>query len=447
MPTKDSKDEVQLLDYLVVLVKHSRLIVYTTLAVMAVTLVVLLLISNKYTAVATIIPPQQNVTLSAQLLDSLGGSSLPMSASGLARGGMGSEVASLLGLKSPADLYVGILTGNAIYDRIIERFNLHDYYYNSWDTFWNFWNLFGPPYIEDVRKKLSKRSDISAGKDGLIKITVTDEDPKRAAMMANAFVEEMDKLLQKIAVTEAKERLDFLEKERTKASHNLAKAEDDLRAFSEQSKLIKFDDQARGAIELIANLRAAIDTKEVELGVLRQRATPYNFDVKRVETELKGLRERLNVAETQSSKLPRDGDVLIATSKIPSLGLEYLRLFRETKYQESLYHLFCKLAELAHLDQVRDVAVVEVVDHASPPEKKSKPKRLLLTALAGVITAFTMIVVAFVLEYWQNIAQSEGAVVCLRLMERYAKDWQQDAYRLSAWLKRKVFRRSEPLQD
>lgn len=178
-----SSDEVHLLDYLIVIAKHSRMIICSAAAVSALTYLILFLLPNKYTPTARLLPPQQNLTLSAQLLESLGGGSLLSKETAMA-GQTG--LATMLGLKSPGDLYVGILKGDTIFDRIIERFKLRE--------------LYDKEYIEDVRKKLNKRADISTGKDGIIAIEVTDEEPQRAASMANAFMEELDTLLQKMAV-------------------------------------------------------------------------------------------------------------------------------------------------------------------------------------------------------------------------------------------------------
>jgi tyrosine-protein kinase Etk/Wzc len=428
-------EDTQLLSYILLLVKYSRLIIYTTISAMAVTLIILLLVPNQYTATAVISPPQQNITLSGHVLESLGGSVIPSASLTAAKAGLGAEAAALMGLGSSSDYYVGVMNTVTIFDRIIERFNLINHYRP--------WKFLGAPYIEDIRKILKGRTEISAAKDGLIKIKVTDKDPNLAAKIANAFAEEMDTLLQGISHEEAKERLNFLEQERSGASLKLAKAEGDLRAFSDQSGLIKLDDQTKGIIEYIAKLRAAIDTKEVQLEVMRQRATPSNFDVKQIETELKSLRERLYAAETKDINLPRDGDIFIATTKMPTLGLEYLRLYRESKYQESLYQMFSKLEELARLDQVRHAVVIAYLDQANPPQKKSKPQRFLLTMLAGIVTCFAMILVAFGLEYWHNVTQSETAAMNLQLIHRYAQLWQQDTYRFSTWVNSRILRRSD----
>ena len=184
-----------------------------------------------------------------------------------------------------------------------------------------------------------------------------------------------------MAHQEASERLAFLEKERVQATNNLAKAEEALRTFSEKNSVLQIDAQTRGAIEYIAKLRGEIDAKEVQIQVLRQQATPFNYDVVRLETESKGLKEKLRTAETQYGDCV--SNVCLPSSKAPAIGLEYLRLFREAKFQESLYLLYVKLVETARMDMARNFAVIQVLDPGIPPQKKSN-KRLFPALLAGM---------------------------------------------------------------
>lgn len=384
------EDEVHLLDYLIVLAKHSRMIIYASLMVTVLTYLVIFMMPNKYMATARILPPQQNFTLSAQLLNSLGGGVTPGASGGPA--GVGGMAASLLGLKSPGDLYVGMLSGDAIADRIINRFYLRKIYKKK--------------YIEDVRNQLRNLSKISSTlKTGLIQIQVTDIDRQRAAEMANAYVEELDRLLKNLAVQEAASRLAFLEKERDQANQNLTKSEEALRTFSEQKSVIQIDTQTKGVLDRIAHLRAEIDTKEVQIQVLRQQATPFNYDVKRLETEVSGLKEKLQTAEKQWDQTS-GGDVSLTTSKVPGLGLEYLRLYREVKFQEGLYQLYIRMVELARLDMARDISVVQVVDQAQPPEKRSNT-RLTSAVLAGGGAFFIIFLVVLGREHLEKTRNQE----------------------------------------
>lgn len=402
-----TEDEVHLLDYFVVIAKNSRVIVFTPIIVMLISLSILFLFPNQYTATARILQPQQNMTLSAQLVSFLGISDSPLS--GGAGQGLGNVAAGLLGLKSPGDLYVGVLTSQTIFDRIIERFDLKE--------------LYGADYIENAREELKNRADISVGKEGLINISITDKDPKRAAAIANAFLEELSTLMQDISQTEARSYLNFLEKEREKTTVNLAAAEEALRTFSEESKVLQIDSQTKGMLEYVATLKAAIDAKEVQLQVMRQQATPHNYDIIYQEIELKGLKEKLNKLEVQKEQSGSD-NVFLQTSRVPALGLKYYRLLREAKYQEALFQLYSKLVELARLDTLRSAISINVVDLAIPPEKKSKPKRLTISIAMGLVTFFVMIVWAFVREGWQKLKQSEDSE-SLAIIGHYMDDWKR----------------------
>lgn len=397
--------EVSLLDYVIILAKHSRMIIIASAAVTVLTYLYLFCTPNTYKATVRLLPPEQNLTLSAQLLDSLGGRVSPG-----VRGagpGMGGMAASFLGLKSAGDMYVAMMTSETVLDHIIARFHLM--------------KLYKTRYLADARKALSKNTKIIAGKkDSIIVIEVTATTPKLAAEMANAFIEELDRLLQGLALQEAKGRLAFLEKERLQASQKLSKAEESVRLFSEQNSVLQIDTQTRGAIEYIARLRAEIDAKEVSIQVLRQQATPLNYDVVRIETEVKGLKEKLRAAEVQRDNCV--SDVCLPTNKAPTLGLEYLRLFREAKFQEGLYQLYTKLVAIAHTDMVRDVAVVQVLAPAMPPERRSN-KRLLPSIIAGILSFFMMSFVAFGLEYIQDMNTKKDGVQRLSILKIYLQPW------------------------
>jgi tyrosine-protein kinase Etk/Wzc len=397
-----SADKIYLLDYLIILARHSRMIIYTTLAVALLTYLVLFLLPNKYTAAARILSPQQNLTMVAQVLEGLGGSTINPG------GGLGPMASGLLGLKSPGEMYVGMMSGDTISDRIIERFKLREHY--------------GLTHREDVRQKLHQRVQIEAGRDGLITINVTDTNPQRAQEMANAYVDELDGLLQQMGGQEAKRRLTYLEKKREETLHNLVQDENNLRNFSERTSILQVDAQTRNTLEYIATLRATIDAKDVQVKVLQEQATPFNYDVIKLETEVKGLKEKLHAAEGQEVQNPRTSGAMIASSKIPALGLEYLRLYREVKFQEKLYKLYSKLVEMAHLDEAQGALILHVVDRARVPEKRSN-QRLVPAALAGIGTFLFMVFLAFVLEYWQDARRREETANRLKLIDEYLSPW------------------------
>jgi len=411
--TAHNNGEVHLLDYLIVFARHSRIIIYTSVAVTVLTYLICFVLPNKFTGRSRMMPPQQNVTLSTQILDLLGGGGVPQ--------GGGGMVGSLLGFKSPGDLYVGIMKGDTVLDRIIARFHLME--------------LYETKTLEDTRDKLKSMVKITADKtDSMITIKATSYTPEQAAQMANAFCEELNLLLRGLAQNEAKGQLAFLEKERLQTTQNLTKAEEAVRHFSEQNSVLQIDTQTKGALEYIARLRAEIDSKEVSIQVLRQQATPFNYDVVRLETEIKGLKEKLRTVECQYDS--NITDVCLPTNKTPALALEYIRLYREAKFQEALYQLYSKLVEIARLDMVRNATVVQVVDVAKPPENRSN-KRLLPALLLGTATFFLMVFATLILEYWTRLKANEKEAHKIEVLTRYLHPYVNLIHRCFSFFQKK----------
>jgi capsule polysaccharide export protein KpsE/RkpR len=404
--TRSNAVEFRGLDSITVLAKHSRMIIYISAVVTILAYLNLYFSPNIYRAHARLMPPQQNMTLSAQLLENLGGGGISGDSGG---GGLGGMAASLLGMRSPNEFYVAIMTGDTISNRMIDRFDLK--------------NLYKAKYYETARNTLKSNCNIiGSRKDGMIIINVTDRDPNRAAAIANAFGEEVDKLLQELSVQEAKNRLVFLDKERVLATENLSKAEEALRSFSEQKGVIQIDAQTKVMLEYIASLRAMIDAKEVQIRVLRQQATPLNYDMIRLETERESLKERLQAAETKWDQNCIN-DVCLPASQTPNLGLEYIRLYREAKFQEGLYKLFVKMAELARIDIVKNVSLVKVADKATIPERRSNT-RLSPALMAGAIAFLIMIFLAFGYDYYLRIREKEPYRLSV-IINFFTYDWNQ----------------------
>lgn len=397
-------NEVTLLDYVNIAAAHSRMIIFTSMAAVILTYFFLYIQPNVYKSTARIMPPEQNVTLSAQILEGLGGGSL-MAGGGGGKGGL----SGLLGIQSPGGKYASLMKCDTIFDHIIGRFNLM--------------KLFNVHYLVDARGILAQKTQFTVNpNDSTISVDVTINSPELAAKMANAFVEELDLLLRDLVLQEAKGRLAFLEKEHSRAIENLTKAEESLRLFSEKNSVLQLDTQTKVALEYIARLRAEIDSSEVSIQVLRQQATPYNYDLIRMETEVKGLKEKLNNAESQYNNCV--SDVCLTTKKAPGLALEYLRLYREAKFREALYQLFVKLVEIAKVDVVRDNAVIRVVDPAMPPEKKANKPKSPLAILCGILFFLMMTFIVFVREYLQHLSNDEDHVQRLALLKDYLRPWE-----------------------
>lgn len=362
MQADDQVSEIHILDVLIVLAKNKRMILYTILICGILGLIISLLLPPIYTARARILPPQQNQNSGMNaLLGQLG------AMSGIAAG--------MAGLKNPNDLYVGMLESQTVADDLIARFNLKKRYNVSFN--------------QDASIKLKSATNIINGKDGLITIEFEDKNPVVAANIANAYVDELKKLTGNLAVTDASQRRLFFEKQVGQAKQQLADAEEQLKRVQEQSGMLSLDSQVKASITGIAQVKASLAAKEVELQAMKVFATPENPDYQRLTSEISELRTQLNQLQEKSD------DGILATKKIPEAGLEYARRLRDAKFAETVYELMLKQYELAKVDEAKNTSIVQQLDRAVAPERKSKPSRALIVisfilggCLLGCIAAF-----------------------------------------------------------
>jgi len=370
-PATRDGDEISLLEILVVLLRHKRLVFVFPFVSAVVAAIVALVLPNVYTATARVLPPQQGASpLAAAFLgdiSGLGGSSL---------------VGQALGLKNPSDLYVSMLQSRTVADALIERFQLRKLY--DMDT------------LVDTRKELAEVTNVSAGKDGIITVEVDDYDPQRAADMANAYVDELDQLTQRVTITTAGRQRVYLEKQLRQAKSQLADAEVALRATQEKTGIISVPEQGKAMIESVANLRALVAAKQVQLSAMRTGATEKNPDYVRAQQELAGL--RVELAKLEKSNPADASGVIPSAGSIPEAGLEYVRKYRDVQYYQTLFELVAKQFEIAKAQEAAEGGVVQALDRAVAPDKKSKPYRSLIVLLTALLAGLAGIVSAFALE-------------------------------------------------
>lgn len=285
-------DEISLLDLLIVLAKHKIMIAKVTIAAALLAIGYSLSLTMIFTGTTKILPPQQSQSSASALLSQLGG------LAGMAGGS--------LGIKNPNDLYVAMLKSRNIMEKIVKRFDLQKVYEQE--------------TLTGTLKALEGSTTITAGKDGVITIEVDDKDPQLAANMANAFVEELDKLMQTYSLTDASQKRTFFEQQLRQAKNKLTDAE-------------------------------------------------------------------------------------LVLDKTPNTSLQYLDAVRNLKYQEAVWEILARQFEMAKLDEAKDFPLIQVLDKAVPPEKKSKPKRSLIVILTTLVAFFLAVIWVFIRE---ALARSNG---------------------------------------
>ncbi len=347
--------ETPFLDVLVMLAQAKRRIFTFTLFGLAFGIVLALVIKPTFTATATILPPQAPQSSLSSLMGQLGS----LSTLGGGSGGL---------LKNPSDVYVGILQSRTLTDSVLNRFDLQ--------TLWKM------KLRDDARKRLHAVAQIESTKDGMIQITVKDPDPKRASEIANFFVDALYGMNSHLAITEASQRRLFFERQLADERSALAAAEDDLRATQQKTGVISLSGQAELAIRSVAQTRAEIASKEVELQGLRTYDADENPEIVQLQSEIGTLRAQLATLENNQSQLA-PGDTQIAANQVPAGGLAYERKLREVRYHGTLLDLLSRQYEAARIDEGKSAPLIQVVDRAVPADKKSGPSRLLLVLGAG----------------------------------------------------------------
>ncbi|NVN89520.1 MAG: lipopolysaccharide biosynthesis protein [Desulfuromonadales bacterium] len=371
--------EINLLGLLQVIARRKMVIVKLCTIALILSVCFSLLLKNVYTATAKILPPQKDA--------SSGLSSLLGQAGGLAGLASGS-----LGLSGTTDLYLGILKSRSVADAVIKRLDLQTEYESK--------------TIDDARKKLERTVKFKAAKDGIISIDADSKDPRKAAQLANTFVEELGRRSVQLNLSKAGTERMFLEKRLEVVKQDLRNAENDMKAFQEQYKTIKADSQATAAIEGIARLKAEIITKEVQLAALRNSMTDESNEVRSVMAALARLKNQLG-SMTGSGGM----DVIPSMGNVPSLAVAYTRKLRELKIQETIFEQLTKQYELAKLSEAKDSSTLQVLDEAVAPLKKSKPKRSLIVLLSLVTAFLVSIVIIFIQEFISTLSPEDAELV------------------------------------
>ncbi len=377
------EDEISLLDLAIALGEEKKTLfaipaITTTLAI-----VVSLLVTPIFTAKTVMMPPQQQQSGAASALASLG-----------ALAGLAGAAA---GVKSADEMYVAFMQGETLQRAVIEKLDLQKRYEKK--------------TIFETREELKDNVKITTEKkSGLITISADDKDPEFAAKLANTHVEELRNLMGKLAVTDAQQRRFFFEQQIAKTQEELAQAEANFRAAKEKSGMQVTAVIAEGSVRASAEMRGQIAAKEVQMQAMGRFATPQNPDVQRLGSELAALRSQLAKIEQGTGGEER-------ASPLQQLAV---RSYRDIKAREAMMGVLVAQYESARVDESREGPLIQVVDAAQAPERKSKPKRAIIVLVATFAGLFLGVLVAFVRRAIKNAASSpEGGVQMARLKEAW----------------------------
>ncbi len=363
------EDEISLLDLAIALGEEKKTLfaipaITTTLAI-----VVSLLMPPIYTAKTVMMPPQQQQSGAASALASLG------ALAGLA--------GSAAGLKSADEMYIAFMQGETLQRAIIEKLALQERYQKK--------------TIFETREELKVKVFISAEKkSGLITISADDKDPEFAAKLANTHVEELRHLTGRLAVTDAQQKRVFFEQQIAKTQEELAQAEANFRAAKEKSGMQVTAVIAEGSVRASAEMRGQIAAKEVQMQAMSRFATPQNPDVQRLGGELGALRSQL-------AKIEQGSGGEESTSPLQQLAV---KSYRDIKAREAMMGVLVAQYESARVDESREGPLIQVVDPAQAPERKSKPKRAIIVLVSALVGLFLGVMVAFIRRAFRKASEN-----------------------------------------
>jgi capsule polysaccharide export protein KpsE/RkpR len=365
------EEPISLLPYLQVIWHSRKFLFRAMLSAFLTSMLIAILIPNRYHAVTRLMPPDTQSAAGLGMLAALAGKA----GTGGGTSGFGGGIASdLLGVKSSGALFVGIVGSQTVQDRVIRDFDLQ--------------RIYGDSKIEDARSDLWQHTDVAEDrKSGIITIGVTDRDPKRAAGMAHAYVDELDRLVAQVSTSSARRERIFLEERLKTVKAELDTTAKNFSNFASKNSAIDIPAQGKAMVEAAANLQGRLIAAQAELSGLQQIYTRNNVRVRSAEARVNELQQKLN--ELGRGDLAgganEENALYPSIRRLPILGVTYADLFLQTKIQATVFELLTQQYETAKVQEAKEIPSVKVLDLAVVPTKKSYPRRMLLTILGMLL--------------------------------------------------------------
>jgi uncharacterized protein involved in exopolysaccharide biosynthesis len=363
--------------------------------------------------VAFLIPARYESAVQLMPPDNQSGSGIAMLAALTAKSGssgLGAVAGDLLGMKSSGALFVGVLGSRTVQDRLVDRFQLK--------------KVYSVKLEEEASKKLGEKTSVAEDrKSGIISIVVTDRDPKRAAALGQAYVEELNQLVAELSTSSAHRERVFLEERLGAVKHDLDDASQKFSQFASKNTAIDIKEQGRAMVEAAATLQGEMIAAESELKGLEQIYTPNNVRVRAIQARIVELQNQLQklggTGLEQTNQTATSPDASYPTIReLPLLGVTWSDLYRRTRIQETVYEVLTQQYELAKVQEAKETPSVKVLDAARVPEKKSFPPRVLITFLIAFVFLGTAVFGLFSRAQWDEIdARDPGKVFAREVLQ------------------------------
>ena len=396
---------------------EKRLLLYRAGAwALAVSAVLAFLIPNQYESSISIMPPDA-MNSSGTMLAAMATKASPE---------LAAVAGGLLGMRGSGALFVDLFRSRSVQDSVVDRLNLQKVYHSR--------------YKQDARKRLNSQTDVSEDrKSGVISLTANDQSPQRARDIAQAYVEELNRLLSQVNTSSARRERIFIEERLTAVKSDLEDAEKQFGAFASKNSTLDIKEQTKAMVESAGVLQGQLIAAESELQSLEQIYTSNNVRVRSLQARVDELKRQLQKIEGTDASLVSSGVSSGASSagisgaaqsdemyppirKLPLLGVEWADLYRRTKIQETVYELLNQQYELARIQEAKEIPTVNVVDPANVPERKSSPHRLVIMLALTLLSVAGVAMWIIGSERWERIDPEDSRKMLAESVWRTAVD-------------------------
>jgi tyrosine-protein kinase Etk/Wzc len=316
---------------------RSRLRIYLGIVFLTAALAagIALLLPSWYEARSTMLPPDENNNSSFGLLTGL----------------LQSSALSTLGFQTtatPSDVFAEILKSRRISEAAIGRFGYERIYRRKG--------------MDRTVREFQKHLDVDVNAAGLLTVTFEDREAGRAAQVTNFLVQELDRFNVESYKTRGKRLRIFLERRVAEVQGQLAAAEERLLAYERQRRVL-----SGGETEKLSGVSDILVQKfslETQRAFVSGYSSPGSNELQNIDRQLGALNSQL--------------------VKLPQVKLEGTRLSLDVDVQRKLLVLMTTQFEDARMQETRDTPTVTVLDVATPPQLRARPRRSLIVAAAAL---------------------------------------------------------------
>jgi uncharacterized protein involved in exopolysaccharide biosynthesis len=298
------------------------------------------------------------------------------------------------GMVTPSDIFAYMLKSGAISSIVVEECNLVNYYKKQ-----KYFINNPRKTMYEVNKMLNKSTSIDVSEERFISITVQDKNPAKAAEIANKYGDALDRVYTKLNMTQGRTMREFIEGRLRQEEHLLKSSEDSLNAFQNKYRTVSLDDEMKAVIEMSAQIEAQIVSKKIEFEAMKTYGNEDNPQIKALQNQIAKAEQQL--AEIIQGR--RDKNIFVPFSKAPDVGMALGRRLRDVKIHQEVYLLLVQQLEQAKILEAKDTPKIQFLERASPPWKKSWPKRMFIVLFGFVIGCLAGILIVLIRNWWEWI--------------------------------------------